>query len=156
VIPGFNDSDEELRDAASFLVSVSPEIPWHVTAFHKDYKMTEPDNTDARTLVEAAEIGAAEGLRFVYAGNIPGRVGRWEHTYCPGCGALLIERYGYRILRHRIPDGLCPDCSYAIPGFWEPHARRLFSAGADAASVDPWPGRERAKEPAPAPRGATA
>jgi len=142
VIPGFNSSREELTDIARFLVSVSPDIPWHVTAFHKDYKMTEPDNTDSRTLIEAAEIGATEGLRFVYAGNVPGRVGRWEHTYCPGCGALLIERHGYRILQHRIPDGVCPDCSCRIPGFWEPQARQLFAAGADASAVDPWPGRK--------------
>jgi pyruvate formate lyase activating enzyme len=118
VIPGFNDSEEELTDIVRFLVSVSPDIPWHVTAFHKDYKMTEPDNTDVATLSNAAEIGAREGLRFVYAGNIPGHVGRWENTYCPGCRGLLIERVGYRILKNRIPEGLCPDCSRAIPGFW--------------------------------------
>jgi pyruvate formate lyase activating enzyme len=118
VIPGFNDSDEELRDIARFLVSVSPDIPWHVTAFHKDYKMTEPDGTSVATLVRAAEIGTAEGLRFVYAGNLPGRVGRWENTYCPGCRALLVERTGYHILQNRIPDGRCPDCRQVIPGFW--------------------------------------
>src|SRR5205814_5586825 len=71
VIPGFNDGDEELRQAARFLASVSPDIPWHVTAFHQDYKMTEPDATPAETLMRAAEIGTAEGLRFVYAGNLP-------------------------------------------------------------------------------------
>jgi pyruvate formate lyase activating enzyme len=119
VIPGFNDSDAELGEIAGFLASVSPEIPWHVTAFHKDYKMTGPDDTDVRTLLRAAEIGARAGLRFVYAGNLPGAVGRWENTYCPGCGALLIERYGYRILKNRIPQGECPDCTRRIPGFWK-------------------------------------
>jgi len=118
VVPGFNDSDEELRDIARFLVSVSPDIPWHVTAFHQDYKMTDPDNTDARTLVRAAEIGTAEGLRFVYAGNLPGRLGHWENTYCPGCRSLLVERVGFRVLGNRIPDGLCPDCHREIPGVW--------------------------------------
>jgi pyruvate formate lyase activating enzyme len=118
VIPGFNDSDEELREIAEFLVSVSPDIPWHVTAFHKDYKMTDPDNTSVATLLRAAEIGAAAGLRFVYAGNIPGHVGRWENTYCPGCSALLVERVGYRIVQNRLADGACPDCHRAIPGFW--------------------------------------
>jgi len=117
-IPGFNDSDEELAEIARFLVSVSPDIPWHVTAFHKDYKMTEPEDTGVATLVRAAEIGAGEGLRFVYAGNVPGEVGNWENTYCPGCRALLIERVGYRILKNRIPDGRCPDCSRQIPGVW--------------------------------------
>jgi pyruvate formate lyase activating enzyme len=118
LIPGFNDSDEELRDIARFLVSVSPDIPWHVTAFHKDYKMTGPDNTSVATLLRAAEIGAAEGLRFVYAGNLPGQVGRWENTYCPGCGELLIERYGFRVLRNRVAEGHCPKCTRPIPGFW--------------------------------------
>jgi pyruvate formate lyase activating enzyme len=118
VIPGFNDSEEELAEIARFLASVSPEIPWHVTAFHKDYKMTAPEATGVRTLLRAAEIGAREGLHFVYAGNIPGAVGRWENTYCPGCGGLLIERHGYRILENRIRAGCCPDCARAIAGFW--------------------------------------
>jgi pyruvate formate lyase activating enzyme len=118
-VPGFNDSDEELRDIARYLVSVSPDIPWHVTAFHKDYKMTAPDNTSVSTLLRAAEIGASEGLRFVYAGNIPGQVRNWENTYCPGCGALLVERRGFRVLKNRIPDGVCPACARAIPGFWQ-------------------------------------
>ena len=118
LIPGFNDSDEELRDIARFLVSVSPDIPWHVTAFHKDYKMTGPDNTSVATLLRAAEMGAAEGLRYVYAGNLPGQVGKWENTCCPGCGELLIERYGFRVLRNRVADGHCPKCARAIPGFW--------------------------------------
>jgi pyruvate formate lyase activating enzyme len=118
VVPGFNDSDEELRDIARFLVSVSPDIPWHVTAFHQDYKMTDPDATDARTLVRAAEIGTSEGLRFVYAGNLPGRLGHWENTYCPGCRSLLVERVGFRVLQNRLPDGRCPDCRREIPGVW--------------------------------------
>jgi pyruvate formate lyase activating enzyme len=118
VIPGFNDSTEELTEIARFLVSVSPAIPWHITAFHKDYKMQDPDDTPVRTLLRAAEIGAREGLWFVYAGNLPGAVGPWENTYCPGCHALLIERMGYRILRNRVGSGTCPDCRRAIPGFW--------------------------------------
>jgi pyruvate formate lyase activating enzyme len=131
-IPGFNDSDEELRDIARFLVSVSPEIPWHVTAFHGDYKMTEPENTNVATLLRAAEIGAAEGLRFVYAGNLPGQVGKWENTYCPGCGELLIERYGFRVLRNRVADGRCPRCAGAIPGFWKMPAAGMLGEAAPA------------------------
>jgi len=118
-VPGFNDSDEELKDIARYLVSVSPDIPWHVTAFHKDYKMTAPDNTSVATLLRAAEIGKSEGLHFVYAGNIPGHVRNWENTYCPGCGALLVERRGYKVLENRIPDGTCPSCARSIPGFWK-------------------------------------
>lgn len=118
VVPGFNDSDEELTDIANFLVSVSPDIPWHVTAFHQDYKMTEPDNTPVETLIRAAEIGYARGLHFVYAGNIPGRVGRYENTYCPSCNELLIERYGFMVKQNRLVDGCCPRCKRQIPGVW--------------------------------------
>jgi pyruvate formate lyase activating enzyme len=119
VVPGFNDSREELTDIARFLVSVSPDIPWHVTAFHPDYKMGERDRTSVRTLLEAAEIGTREGLHFVYAGNLPGAVRSWENTYCPGCRACLVERVGFHVVRNRIgPDGRCPDCTREIPGVW--------------------------------------
>jgi pyruvate formate lyase activating enzyme len=118
VVPGFNDSNEELGDIARFLVSVSPDIPWHVTAFHGDYKMTGPDDTDVATLLRAAETGRKAGLRFVYAGNLPGGVGSWENTCCPRCGTLLVERFGFRILANRVTRGACPECSETIPGFW--------------------------------------
>src|SRR5213079_2220953 len=117
IIPGFNDSNEELRDMAQFLAKISPDIPWHVTAFHQDYKMTDPDNTSIATLLRAAEIGKAAGLHFVYAGNLPSRVGNWENTDCPGCNTTLIERSGYRVRRNRITaSGTCPDCARTIPG----------------------------------------
>lgn len=119
IIPGFNDSPEELREMARFIVSVSPDIPWHVTAFHKDYKMTDPDNTTARQLIEAAEIGLKEGLRYVYAGNLPGMVGRYENTWCPTCKTLLIERIGYQITQNNLVNGSCPKCRSVIPGFWK-------------------------------------
>jgi pyruvate formate lyase activating enzyme len=119
-IPGFNDSDAELRDIAQFLVSLSPDIPWHVTAFHQDYKMRDRDDTPVKTLIRAAEIGVAAGLRYVYAGNLPGRVGPFENTYCPACRALLVERVGYRIRKDLLTPsrGVCPTCSAAIPGVW--------------------------------------
>ncbi|HET7088822.1 MAG TPA: radical SAM protein, partial [Anaerolineae bacterium] len=118
-IPGFNDSNEELWDAARFIASISPDIPWHVTAFHKDYKMTDPDNTDAKTLIRAAEIGQEAGLRYVYAGNLPGQVGAYENTYCPNCRELLIARWGYRILKDVLSgSGRCPKCGTPIPGIW--------------------------------------
>ncbi|HEX8141657.1 MAG TPA: AmmeMemoRadiSam system radical SAM enzyme [Pyrinomonadaceae bacterium] len=119
VVPGFNDSEDELRRAADFIASVSVDIPWHVTAFHQDYKMTENANTTAEQLVRACEIGRAAGLRYVYAGNLPGRVGRWENTYCPTCDELLIERYGYLIKRMKVTGaGKCPQCATPIPGLW--------------------------------------
>jgi len=118
VIPGFNDSDEELRDIAQFLSGISRDIPWHVTAFHQDYKMTDPDDTPAATLLRAAELGKSEGLNFVYAGNLPSFVGNWENTYCPDCSELLVDRTGYRIRAMRIRNGACPKCSRRIPGVW--------------------------------------
>ncbi len=119
IVPGFNDDEAELREMARFLASVSRDIPWHVTAFHSDYKMMDSPNTAAAQLVRAAEIGVEAGLRFVYAGNAPGRVGRWENTYCPSCQELLIERSGYLVRNYRITkDGQCPNCSTVIPGIW--------------------------------------
>lgn len=119
LIPGFNDSDEELKAMAGFLAGISADIPWHVTAFHKDYRMTDPDNTPVETLVRAARIGRDAGLKFVYAGNLPGRTGNWENTSCPSCGRALIERRGFRVLTDRVGKaGKCPDCRAAIPGIW--------------------------------------
>jgi pyruvate formate lyase activating enzyme len=122
VVPGFNDSDCELRQIAEFLAGISPAIPWHVTAFHQDYKMTGPDDTPAATLIRAANIGRDSGLHFVYAGNLPGNTGHLENTFCPGCGAALIERFGFRVLHKRLSaGGQCPDCGTVIPGVWKSH-----------------------------------
>ena len=119
VVPGLNDSDGELRDIAGFLVSVSPDIPWHVTAFHPDYRMTGPPPTPARTLLRAAEIGREAGLRFVYAGNLPGRTGDLEDTRCPACAATLVRRSGFTVLARSLPaDGRCPACASPVPGRW--------------------------------------
>ncbi len=119
IIPGFNDSSEELKRLAEFLASVSPNIPWHVSAFHQDYRMTDPGNTTPEMLVRAAEIGRSAGLRFIYAGNLPGQVGDLENTHCPNCHELLIERYGYLISGYHItPQGSCPKCGTPIPGRW--------------------------------------
>ena len=119
IIPGFNDSDAELRQAAEFLAGVSPMIPWHVTAFHSDYKMDTTPSTPAKTLLRAAEIGKEAGLKYIYAGNQPGKVGELENTRCHACNALLVERYGYLITGyHLTADGKCPQCATAIPGRW--------------------------------------
>ena len=132
VIPGFNDSNEELWDAARFLADLSLDIPWHVTAFHKDYKMTDHDDTDARTLQRAADIGREAGLHFVYAGNLPGRVGEYEDTVCPSCNEALVRRRGYVVREYRISaEGTCPKCGMKIPGVWpqEPASVNLKGAG---------------------------
>jgi pyruvate formate lyase activating enzyme len=119
VVPGFNDSTDELMDAARFIASVAKDIPWHVTAFHPDYKMTDPPRTSARTLERAAEIGQEAGLHFVYAGNLPGHLAEYEHTNCHICNYRLIERYGYIIMDYRLTaQGTCPQCGAKIPGIW--------------------------------------
>jgi pyruvate formate lyase activating enzyme len=119
VVPGFNDSTEELIDTGRFIASVSRDIPWHVTAFHPDYKMTDPPPTSIDTLIRAAEIGQEAGLNYVYAGNIPGRTKEYENTLCPNCGLHLIERYSYVVQSYKLTsDGTCPRCDTVIPGIW--------------------------------------
>ncbi|MFY9225932.1 MAG: radical SAM protein [Blastocatellia bacterium] len=118
VIPGFNDSQEELQEMAEFLVSVDPFIPWHLTAFHSDYKMMDKENTNIKTLIKAAEIGKKVGLKYVYIGNAAGRVGRWENTWCHNCNELLIERYAYHIKQFSLQNGKCAKCKATIPGRW--------------------------------------
>jgi pyruvate formate lyase activating enzyme len=122
VVPGLNDSETELREIASFVAGVSPDIPWHVSAFHPDYKMTDRAPTSAGSVIRAAEIGKECGIRFVYAGNIPGQAGRYEHTVCPKCGELLIERAGYVVRKNNLQSGMCPACSAVIPGYWRHRA----------------------------------
>ena len=129
-IPGFNDSNEELWDAARFIAGVSRDIPWHVTAFHKDYKMTDPDNTDAKILLRAAEIGKEAGLRFVYAGNLPGQVGEYEDTFCPTCNFKLVKRRGYIIEEYHVTSqGNCPRCAEKVPGIWHAHPSQVVLNG---------------------------
>jgi len=119
VVPDWNDSDEELAAIARFLAGVSRDIPWHVTAFHPDYRMTDRGRTGAETLLRAAEIGRGAGLNFVYAGNLPGRTGSLENTVCPRCLTLLIERIGFRVRANRLTrTGCCPGCGLQIPGVW--------------------------------------
>jgi pyruvate formate lyase activating enzyme len=121
VVPGHNDSEAELRDAARFLRSLSPDLPWHVTAFHPDYRRAGTPPTPVRTLLRAADIGREEGLRYVYAGNLPGQVGSGETTFCPACQEVLVERRGFRVLQCRIgADGACPACHAPVPGLWAP------------------------------------
>ena len=117
VIPGWNDSPEELRDIARFIKGIDPAMPWHVTAFYPTYQMTDRPPTPAATLRQAREIGLEEGLRYVYEGNIPGEGG--ENTYCPSCGEEVINRYGFRILNQKMADGRCAHCNAAIDGVYE-------------------------------------
>lgn len=119
VVPGFNDSTVELWDAARFIAGVSPDIPWHVTAFHPDYQMRQPPRTTIDTLIRAAEIGSEAGLRYVYAGNLPGAAAEWENTRCPACSTTVIRRYGFHVLENRLAaGGRCPDCGATVAGLW--------------------------------------
>lgn len=119
VIPGLNDSSEELWEAGRFLTSISPDIPWHVTAYHPEYKYVEAPPTPPDTLQRAAEIGQEAGLHYVYAGNLPGKVGSLEDTHCPHCSKTLISRRGYRLTEYNITDeGTCSLCGTPVAGVW--------------------------------------
>jgi pyruvate formate lyase activating enzyme len=116
VVPGWNDSDAELGQIADFLAGVSVNIPWHVTAFHPDYKMDLP-STPRETLVRAVEIGRRAGLRYTYAGNVV--ASGHEDTNCYQCGETLIRRRGFQVSENRLlANGLCPQCRTRIPGRW--------------------------------------
>ena len=116
VVPTQNDSDEELTQIAEFVADVGTDIPWHVSAFHPDYKMTDLPRTSVGSLRRARQIGFKAGLQYVYSGNVPGDDG--ESTYCPQCKTKLIHRIGFRVLANRLRDGHCPDCGKAIAGVW--------------------------------------
>jgi pyruvate formate lyase activating enzyme len=115
VIPGHNDSDADLKGVAQFICDeLGPEVPWHVTAFFPTYKMLDRPPTPVETLRRARQIGLEAGLRYVYEGNIPGEGG--ENTFCPACGEVVIERFGFRLGQVRIRDGACEFCGAALDG----------------------------------------
>jgi pyruvate formate lyase activating enzyme len=119
IVPGMNDSDDELKQMAAFIASVSDEIPWHITAFRPMYKMTEPPAPPPATLLKAYGFGREAGLKFVYPGNLPGLVDEKEDTFCPSCGEKVIQRIGFEVRRNRLDDaGRCPACEHALPGVW--------------------------------------
>lgn len=119
VIPGFNDSHDELTQIAEFIAGVSVDMPWHVTAFHPDYKMTDPPRTPVETLLSAYDIGRRAGLKYVYPGNVHGGVGSKESTHCPSCERLLIRRVGFVVEENRMKGNACSFCDTPIPGVWE-------------------------------------
>ncbi len=130
VVPDFNDDPQELWDTARFLASISRDIPWHVNAYHPDYHMIDRPNTPAKTLQTAAEIGQEAGLNYVYAGNLPGRVGSLENTYCPNCSKLLIQRTGFIISDYQISAaGTCPQCNTKIAGIWSEDPQSVHTGG---------------------------
>jgi len=114
IIPTHNDSPPELEKIASFIKDLGTDIPWHITAFHPTYRLTDQAPTPVSALMQARDIGIRAGLRYVYVGNVPGE--RGENTYCYNCGELLIERYGFKIITNNISDALCPKCQAKIDG----------------------------------------
>ncbi len=129
VVPGFNDSEDEIRQTADFIASVSPDIPWHCTAYRAMYKSKEATSTPAETLARAYESGKAAGLKYVYSGNLAGRVGETEHTTCTKCGARLIERRGFFVSDLRLRGDACHDCGEKVPG--------VFAAAGDGGGARP-------------------
>ncbi len=120
IIPGYNDSEDELRRLARFIARLDPFIPWHVTRFHPDYQMMHVPPTPLERLKRAYEIGREEGLKYVYIGNI-----RTEenHTYCHACGVKLVHREGFATLvtdHFDLAEGKCKACGARIPGVWNP------------------------------------
>ena len=116
LIPDENDSDEELKKLTDFIVNkAGPDVPWHISRFHPQYKYLDSVPTPTGSLKKAYEIGKAAGLHYIYIGNVPGS--KQENTYCYKCERLLIGRTGYRIFVNNLKDGKCPDCKIAIAGF---------------------------------------
>ena len=118
IIPGLNDDSVQLKALAEFIAhDLGPETPWHISRFHPTYKLTDRPPTALDTLVEAWKIGRRAGLYHVYTGNVPGQAE--ENTYCPGCGQLLIQRWGFGIRFNRIENGCCSGCGRRIHGVFE-------------------------------------
>jgi pyruvate formate lyase activating enzyme len=115
IIPGYNDSDEQLHGLADFLASVSTDLPWHVTAFYPHYKMKDVPPTKMEALRRGVKIGHDAGLKHAYAGNIPGE---GEDSICPVCGNMLMERLGFSVMKNSVVEGRCPKCGTAIKGIW--------------------------------------
>lgn len=117
VVPGMNESEQELRDIARFIHDeLDPAVPWHVSRFHGDYKMSDSLPTPAEAVSRTVKIGMDVGLKHVYSGNMAGRAD--ESTYCPQCGERVIHRQGFFAVNNRLDEGACPDCGETLAGVW--------------------------------------
>jgi pyruvate formate lyase activating enzyme len=117
LIPGLNDSKEELKEISRFLANLDTDIPWHISRFHPTYRLTDIPSTPPDTIQRARDLGYEAGLKYVYTGNLPGDEG--EKTFCHNCGELLIDRFGFTVTKNRIKENLCPECGSEIPGVWD-------------------------------------
>lgn len=113
IVPGLNDAEQEMEGIARFIAGLDRKIPWHISRFHPQYKMDHLGATPMRTMERAWEIGKKAGLEYVYLGNV---AGKGNHTYCPRCNNLLIQRSGFSITENSIKEGKCPKCGNAVPG----------------------------------------
>ena len=117
IVPGLNDDTDELKALAAFMVNdLGSDTPWHISRFHPTYRLTDRPLTPVKTLRQAREIGLAAGLRYVYTGNVPGDTG--ENTFCPGCGEIVIDRWGFQVGKVRLNNGRCASCGVKIEGVW--------------------------------------
>lgn len=117
IIPGYNDSPNELRSLASFIKDISPSIPWHISAFHPAYQLLDVQSTPVSTLDMAFQIGVETGLQFVYEGNVLTK--NKENTYCPRCSALLVQRSGFHATIKNLKNNACTQCGMEISGVWQ-------------------------------------
>jgi len=116
LIPGLNDSEEELRDISQFLADLDKDIPWHISRFHPTYRLTDIPSTPPESIRTARDLGYEAGLRYVYTGNLPGDEG--EKTFCHSCGTLIVDRFGFDVTANRVKGNTCPQCGSEIPGVW--------------------------------------
>ena len=117
LIPGENDSEEELKQIAGFIAGVDKDIPWHLSRFHPNYKMMDKDVTSYESLVRARELGLEAGLKYVYVGNVAEL--EFEQTYCSKCGKIVIERGYMSLKRMNLKDGRCHKCGERVEGVFE-------------------------------------
>jgi pyruvate formate lyase activating enzyme len=117
LVTGLNDDSAELEELAAFIAhDLGKDTPWHISRFHPTYQLTDRAATPLKTLTKAREIGLEAGLKYVYTGNVPGNSA--ENTFCPGCGKMVIERWGFQVGNMRIKDGRCTLCGAEIDGVW--------------------------------------
>ncbi len=116
LIPGLNDSMEELKDLSRFLANLDKDIPWHISRFHPTYRLTGIPPTPPESIRRARDLGYEAGLKYVYTGNLPGDKG--EKTFCHKCGKLLIDRFGFDVIQNTLEKDCCPGCGSDIPGVW--------------------------------------
>jgi pyruvate formate lyase activating enzyme len=128
VVPEFNDNPQGLRELASRIAAIDPDIPWHLNAFVPRYRMDRHRRMHGFELIAAAGTAYAKGLRYVYVSNLADEVQELGHTRCPGCHTTLVERVDYRTRAIQLHDGACPRCGTQIPGLWGANTPRPFDA----------------------------